>query len=135
LLVFLAPTTTRKNLSIGFHLLLFTTIRISELATTMSADFSSQNPTVARRMSFLFLLPSPFVTNLSPYKCRGVGVPNWSQQTFGYRKPLGRPRRRWKENIKTDLEELGWAMDWVDLAHYRDRWRALVNAVMNLWVP
>jgi hypothetical protein len=53
----------------------------------------------------------------------------------GGRRPLGRHRRRWEDNIKMDLEEVGWGMDWIDLAQDRDRWRALVNAVMNLWVP
>jgi hypothetical protein len=49
---------------------------------------------------------------------------------------LGRPRRRWKDNIRMDLREIGWGgMDWIDLAQDRDQWRALVNAVMNLWVP
>jgi hypothetical protein len=52
------------------------------------------------------------------------------------RRLLGRPRRRWEDNIKMDLREVGWGgMDWVDLAQDRDRWRALVNAVMNLRVP
>jgi hypothetical protein len=52
-------------------------------------------------------------------------------------RPLGRPRRRWEDNIKQDLQELGWGggMDWIDLAQDRDRWWALVNAVMNLRVP
>jgi hypothetical protein len=50
--------------------------------------------------------------------------------------PLGRQRRRWVDNIKIDLREIGWdGMDWIDLAQYRDQWRALVNAVMNLRVP
>jgi hypothetical protein len=50
--------------------------------------------------------------------------------------PLGRPRRRWVDNIKMDLREIGWdGMDWTDLAQNRDQWRALVNAVMNLRVP
>jgi hypothetical protein len=49
--------------------------------------------------------------------------------------PLGRPRRRWLDNIKTDLREIGWdGMDWIDLAENRDQWRALVNTVMNLRV-
>jgi hypothetical protein len=52
------------------------------------------------------------------------------------RRPLGRPRRRWEDNIKMDLREVGLGgMDWINLALDRDRWRALVNAVMNLWVP
>jgi len=52
------------------------------------------------------------------------------------KKPLGRPRRRWEDNIKMDLQEVGLrGMDWIDLAQYSDRWRALVNAVMNIRVP
>jgi hypothetical protein len=51
------------------------------------------------------------------------------------RRPLGRPRRRWEDNIKMDLQGVGWCMDWIMLAQDRDRWRALVNAVMNLRVP
>ena len=52
------------------------------------------------------------------------------------KKPLRRPRHRWEDNIKMDLQELGRvSMDWIDLAQDRDRWRALVNAVMNLRVP
>jgi hypothetical protein len=54
----------------------------------------------------------------------------------GGRRPLGRPRRRWQDNIKMDLQEVGWRnMDWIDMAQGRARWRALVNVVMNLWVP
>jgi hypothetical protein len=52
------------------------------------------------------------------------------------KRPLGRPRRRWVDNIKMDLRETGWnGIDWTDLAQDRDQWRALVNAVMNLRVP
>jgi hypothetical protein len=52
------------------------------------------------------------------------------------RRPLGRPRRRWEDNIKMDLREVGWGvMDWIDLAHDTDRWRAVLNVVMNLRVP
>jgi hypothetical protein len=50
--------------------------------------------------------------------------------------PLGRPRRRWVDNIKMDLREIGWdGVDWVGLVQDRDHWRALVNTVMNLRVP
>jgi hypothetical protein len=50
--------------------------------------------------------------------------------------PLGKPRRRWVDNIKIDLREIGWdGMDWIDVAQDRAQWRALVNTVMNLRVP
>jgi len=50
--------------------------------------------------------------------------------------PLGRPRHRWEDNIKMNYQEVGCgAMDWIDLAEARDRWRALVNAVKNLRAP
>jgi hypothetical protein len=50
------------------------------------------------------------------------------------RRLVGTPRRRW-DNIKMDLQEEGWGIDWSVLAQDRDRWRALVNAVMKLWFP
>jgi hypothetical protein len=50
--------------------------------------------------------------------------------------PLGRPRRRWEDNIKMDLQEVGCeGMDWIEVAQDRDSWWALVNAVMNIPVP
>jgi hypothetical protein len=51
------------------------------------------------------------------------------------RRPLGRPRRRWEDNIKMDFREVGWGgADWIDLALDRDRWRAVVYTVRNLRV-
>jgi hypothetical protein len=51
-------------------------------------------------------------------------------------RPVGRPRRRWADNIKLGLREIGWdGMDQIDLAQDRDEWRAFVNTVMNLMVP
>jgi len=52
------------------------------------------------------------------------------------KRPLGRPRHRWEDNIKMDLQKVGCGgMDWIELTQDRDRWRVLVNAVMNLRVP
>ena len=58
-----------------------------------------------------------------------VGIP-------GGKRPLGRPRRRWEDNIKTDLQEVGVGYgDWMEVAQDRDRWRALVSTVVNIQVP
>jgi hypothetical protein len=56
------------------------------------------------------------------------------------KRPVGRPRRRWEDNIKMYLQEMEWGgggrvVDWIDVAQYRDRWRELIEAVMNLRVP
>jgi hypothetical protein len=52
------------------------------------------------------------------------------------KRPLGRPRRRWADNIKMDLGETGWGrVDWICLVQDTNKWKALVNAVMNLRVP
>jgi hypothetical protein len=52
------------------------------------------------------------------------------------RDKLGKPRCRWRHNIRMDVKEIGWGgMDWIDLAQDRDQWRAVVNTVMNLRVP
>jgi len=69
-----------------------------------------------------------------------VGGEERHTQGFGSetrgKEPLGRPRHRWEDNIKMDLQEVGYGgMDWVELAQDRERWQALVNVVMNLQVP
>jgi hypothetical protein len=52
------------------------------------------------------------------------------------KRPVRRPRRRWVNNIKMDLREIGWDdVDWIDMTEDRDQWRALVNTLMNLGVP
>jgi hypothetical protein len=52
------------------------------------------------------------------------------------KRPLGRLRRRWVDNIKINLREIGWSsMDWIDQAQDRDQWRALVSTVMNFRIP
>jgi hypothetical protein len=76
-------------------------------------------------------LPTPFISaqRLSERIVVTVNEPEG-------RRPLGRPRHRWEDNIKMDFQEVGYGgMDWIELAQDRDRWRALVNAVMNLQVP
>jgi hypothetical protein len=51
-------------------------------------------------------------------------------------RPLEKPRRRWVDNIKTDVREIGWVgVDWINMVQDRDQWRALVNRVLNLQVP
>ena len=72
--------------------------------------------------------------------CSTYGGEQRCMQGFGGKpegkRPLGRPRRRWEDNIKMDLQEVGCGgTDWIELAQNRDRWRALVNAVTNLRVP
>jgi hypothetical protein len=64
----------------------------------------------------------------NPYKIL-VGKPE-------AKRPLARPRRRWVDNIKMDLREIGWdGMDWIELAQDRDQWRALLNTVIKFRVP
>jgi hypothetical protein len=88
------------------------------------------------------LHPSPTIVRMIKPRLRWAGhVARMREGRGVYRvlvgkperkRPLGRPRRRWEENIK----EIGCGgMDWIELAKYRDRWRALVNAVMNLRFP
>jgi hypothetical protein len=70
---------------------------------------------------------------MTVYKIRLHKFHEWKLEG---KRELGGPRRRWEDNIKMDLQEMGCGvMDWIELAQDRDRWRALVNAVMNLRVP
>ena len=67
--------------------------------------------------------------------CRGGGVHRVLVGKPEGKRPLGRLRHRWEDNIKMDLQEVGGGGDWMELAQDRDRWRALVNMVMNFRVP
>jgi len=51
------------------------------------------------------------------------------------KRPLGRPKRRWEDSIKMDIQDVGWCMNWIDQAQDRDRWPAVVNGAMKLRVP
>jgi hypothetical protein len=61
-------------------------------------------------------------------------IQGFSEETSG-KKPLGRPRRKWENNIKMDLREVNWGIDWIDLVEDRDGWRDVVITVLNLRVP
>jgi hypothetical protein len=64
---------------------------------------------------------------------RGMHIGYWWESR---KRPLGRPRHRWVDNIKIDFIEIGLGgINWTDMALDRDQWRVLVNMVMNLWVP
>jgi hypothetical protein len=66
---------------------------------------------------------------------KGMHVGYW-WESQKEKKPLGKPRRRWVDDIKMDIRERGWGgMDWIHLAQDRDQWRVLVNTVMNLRFP
>jgi hypothetical protein len=78
---------------------------------------------VRRRVSKSYILFPPAIKQYQDFNVEG-------------KRRLGRPMRRWVDNIKMDLREIGWdVMDWIDLDQDRDQWRALVNTVMNLRVP
>jgi hypothetical protein len=89
---------------------------------------------------------SSIIRNIKSRRMRWAGyIARMGEKRNAYRilvgkpegkRPLGRPRRRWDDNIRMDLREIGWGgVDWIDLAQDRDQWRALVNTVMNFRVP
>jgi len=120
-------------------------ILIIERSLVISCKWRHENPQFAHNLyshvicivlttytnTFLNTLNRPpFIMKAVKAFCKVRG--SW----WGNRRPLGRPRRRWVDNIRTDLQEVGCAyMDWIGLAQDRDRWRKLVSAVMNLRVP
>ena len=70
------------------------------------------------------------------WETEGRGVYRVLVEKLGRKRPLGRPKRRWEDNIKMDLQQVGCGgVDWIQLAQDRKRWRGLVNAVMSLRVP
>jgi len=95
--------------------------------------FITHFPPIILTLSLMttFLIPHPqTVSNIFTY------VPPQIKNLILSYIPLGRPRCGWVDNIRTDLQEVGCGyMDWIGLAQDRDRWRTLVSAVMNLWVP
>jgi hypothetical protein len=93
----------------------------------------------------LYSLPSIISTTKSRRMRLAGHVARMGEKRNAYRllvgkpegkRPLERPRHRWVDNVKMDLLEIGWGgVDWIGLAEDRNKWRALVNAVMNLRVP
>jgi hypothetical protein len=74
--------------------------------------------------------------NLKKICFNGMSIRNLLVGKPEGKRPLGRPRRRWVDNIRMDFEEVGWGdVDWIGLAKDRNRWRSLVNSVLNLRVP
>jgi hypothetical protein len=97
-----------------------------------------------RIRSFIFYTP-PQIRQIKSRRMRWAGhVARMGEERNVYRvlmgkpegkRPLGKPRRRWEDGIRIDLREIGWgSVDWIQLAQDRDRWRALVNTMMNLRV-
>jgi hypothetical protein len=64
--------------------------------------------------------------------CSTHGVEERCIQKSEGKRPLGKPRLKWEDNIKVNLQEVVWGMDWIDVTHVRGMWRALMNALINL---
>ena len=102
--------------------------------------FSIRRNSVILRCTFILCAGDNIEKNEMGWACgaygRGEGVYRVLAGKPEEKRPLGRPRHRWADNIRMDLQEVGCGyMDWIGLAQDRDRWRTLVSAVMNLWVP
>ena len=90
------------------------------------------------QMGLFYIFPMSFLLTLLNYRLWNITLDNIDHLkcTWYSKRPLGRPRHRWEDNIKMDLQEVGYkGMDWIELAQDRDRWWALVSAVMNLRHP
>ena len=95
---------------------------------TPNFDYSGRTAPLTSKRCILYIYSTNIGTEYFKHRVL-LGKP-------GGRRPLERPRRRWVDNIRTDLQEVGCGyMDWIGLAQDRDRWRTLVSAVMNLRVP
>jgi len=103
--------------------------------------FVGQSEGSSKSWCFMFLLKGAiplFTVSWAGYVVRmfeEMGVYRVLLRKLGGKRPLGRPRLRWVDNIRMDLQEVGWGyMDWIGLAQDRDSWRTLVSAVINLRV-
>jgi hypothetical protein len=123
-------------------------MRITLLCSTVDTSVGERNQVLVERTDYkrrVYLINIfIWVTLITDQNemgraCSADGGQESRIQGFGWKpeekRPLGRPRSRWEDNIKMDLQEVGCGgMDWIELAQDRDRWRALVTALMNLWV-
>ena len=125
------------------HTLLLQSARITDHVEGIFGDFiylifTSLN-TILSHLCLYACTPHLILFGWSNREWDGWGeerrIQDFGGETWG-KESLGRPGHRWEDNIKMDLQEVGCeCMDWIELAQDRDRWRALVNAVMNLRVP
>ena len=96
-----------------------------------ACDFSIVSPNIVRVVKSRIMRWAGHVVLMG----EGRGVHRVLVGKHEGKRPLGRPRRRWEDNINMDLREVGGGGDWMELAQDRDRWRTLVTTVMNLRIP